>query len=127
MSPRNKKAGQRRLVDMSLEPADSAWSPDLPPVEEWYDSIPISESVSYSVRYAHDEYGRLTDWAVIQRRNTSDGYRRVAVYDACHGKSVHVPTSTTRLSVRSTNTRCIGRSGPTLSLRTGWTTQWSGS
>ena len=90
MSPRNKKAGQRRLVDMSPEPADSAWSPDLPPIDEWYDSIPISESVSYSVRYAHDEYGRLTDWAVIQRRNTTDGYRRVAVYDACHGKSVHV-------------------------------------
>jgi hypothetical protein len=87
MSPRNKKAGQLRLTDMSEQPVDAAWSPDLPPVDEWYDVIPISATVSYSVRYAHDEYGRLTDWAVIQRSNTT----------------------------RSTSIRCTAPSGPTLS------------
>lgn len=91
MSPRNKKSGQRRLADMSQQPdGAAAWAPDLPSVDEWYDSIPISGSVSYSVRYAYDQYGRLTEWAVIQRSNTAEGYRRVALYDACHGKGVHV-------------------------------------
>ena len=86
----NRKAGDRRLVKMSPDAVDDAWYPDLPPVEENEDTFLISATTWYTVRYALDKYQRLTDWAVIQRCNDETGSRRVAVYDACHGKGVHV-------------------------------------
>lgn len=89
MTPSNRKAGQRRLVDMSTT-VDDAWYPDLPPVEEVTDTLPISETTSYLLKYGLDQYGRVTHWAVIQRRKTELGTHNVAVYDACHGKDVHV-------------------------------------
>lgn len=90
MSPGNRKAGQRRLADMSNHPVDQVWRPDLPPVEEHRDVFPISASVDYSLRYELDEYGRINDWAVVQRRVVNEVRQTVAVYDACHGKDVHV-------------------------------------
>jgi hypothetical protein len=68
MSPRNKKAGIRRLVDMAADVAEAGWSPDLPPVQESRDTYPISDTTSYVVRCAYDEHSQLVDWAVVQRR-----------------------------------------------------------
>jgi hypothetical protein len=92
VSPLNRKAGARRLVDMSAETAkpDRPWTPELPPDEPWVQTFPISEDARYTQRLGYDERGRLAEWAVIQSRIRNGQWQRVAVYDTCHGKGVHV-------------------------------------
>ncbi|GAA1402085.1 hypothetical protein GCM10009613_61470 [Pseudonocardia kongjuensis] len=92
MCPRKSRASDRRLVDMSAVPSQTrgAWAPELPAEDEWIDIIPISETVSYLLRYETDQYNRIVEFAVIQRTHEDGDVRRVALYDSCHGKGVHV-------------------------------------
>ncbi|MGH3936244.1 MAG: hypothetical protein ACRDS1_14925, partial [Pseudonocardiaceae bacterium] len=92
VSPLNRKAGARRLVDMSAATAkpDQPWTPDLPPDDPWIQTFLISEDARYTQRLGYDEQGRLAEWAVIQSRHRNGQWQRVAVYDICHGKGVHV-------------------------------------
>jgi hypothetical protein len=91
VSPWNRKAGDRRLVDMSAaaEP-EQAWAPDLPADHSYRLTSPLSERARYIQRLDYDERERLVEWAVIQSRLTNGGWQHVAVYDICHGKGVHV-------------------------------------
>ena len=82
--PLNKKAGAKRLVDMS--PPLPPWSPELETVEEYTQQIFINDHTSFYVRIELDERRRLNEWAVTQVR---DGLR-IAAYDVCHGKGYHV-------------------------------------
>jgi hypothetical protein len=82
--PLNRKAGEKRLVDMSAPLP--AWSPEMDTCDEFVQEFPINESVSYRIRMEMDERNRLVEWAVVQKR---DGHR-VAVYDVCHGKGYHL-------------------------------------
>ncbi|MGH3904225.1 MAG: DUF7718 family protein [Pseudonocardiaceae bacterium] len=41
-------------------------------------------------KFSQDAYGRVAEWAVVQLRRDGDRWRRIAVYDICHGKGVHV-------------------------------------
>jgi len=76
---------------MNAAEPERAWAPELPPELPWYEQIfPISERVSYRQRLGEDAYGRLAEWAVVQMRRVEDQWQRVAVYDICHGKGVHV-------------------------------------
>jgi hypothetical protein len=91
MGPEKRKAGKRRLADMNAAEQERVWTPDLEP--EWppyEDTFPISEDARYVQRLGYDEYQRLTEWAVVQMRREDDRWCRVAVYDICHGKGVHV-------------------------------------
>jgi hypothetical protein len=87
----NKKASIRRLKDMSAgtEPPPG-WVPELPKVDTWEQEFPISDRASYVQRLDLDERGHIVEWAVIQKVRTDDGSRRVAVYDTCHDKGMHV-------------------------------------
>lgn len=42
------------------------------------------------MRYVMDDHDRITEWAVTQIRKLSGRWRRVAVYDTCHNKGIHV-------------------------------------
>ncbi len=53
-------------------------------------TFPISEDARYIQRLGYDERGRLAEWAVVQSRRRNGRWQRVAVYDICHGKGVHV-------------------------------------
>ena len=92
MSPLNRKAGARRLVNMSAGPEpQQPWAPDLPPDgSPWEQTFPLSEDARYVQRLGIDETGRLVEWAVIQMRRQAGKWRKVAVYDISHGKGVHV-------------------------------------
>jgi len=41
-------------------------------------------------KLAYDTHGQLADWTVVQMRRVQDRWLRVAVYDICHNKGVHV-------------------------------------
>ena len=89
MTPSNRKAGHRRLVDMGTP--ETGWSPELPPVDEWEQQFALSENADYIQRFGYDEWNRLASWAVIQMRRDEDGtWRRVAHYDVCHNKGLHI-------------------------------------
>lgn len=90
MAPEKRKAGKRRLADMNAAEPERPWAPELEPEEPWEQEILISEDVRYQQKLAHDAYGRLADWAVVQMRRVEGRWLRVAVYDICHGKGVHV-------------------------------------
>jgi hypothetical protein len=91
MGPEKRKAGKRRLADMNAAEPERSWAPDLEP--EWppfEDTFPISEDARHVQKFSLDEYGRVAEWAVVQMRRDGDQWRRVAVYDICHGKGVHL-------------------------------------
>lgn len=91
MSPLNRKAGERRLVDMNTAAKpEQAWAPDLPPEDSWVQTFLINEDARYTQRLGFDERGRLVEWAVVQSRRRNGRWQRAAVYDICHGKGVHV-------------------------------------
>ena len=88
----NRAAGDRRLAKMtaSIDDWGSASPGDLPKVEDWEQEFPLSRTAAYSQKLGFNERGQLVEWAVVQLRLTNDRKRRVAVYDSCHGKGVHV-------------------------------------
>jgi hypothetical protein len=90
VTPRNRKAGLRRLVEMSATTDDQPWAPELPAVDEFEQEFPIGDSASYVQRLGLDERDRVAEWAVIQMRKVDSEWRRVVVYDCCHGKGLHV-------------------------------------
>ena len=87
----NRKAGERRLADMSQSVEVTAWRPELP-VEgpPWEPEFVVAPGVKYIQRLGMDERGQVAAWAVIQMRYRDGHWARVAVYDVCHGKSLHV-------------------------------------
>lgn len=89
MSPR--RTNYRRLADMSAagEP-EQPWAPDLPLMHTYRYTIAVSDSGRYTQRLDCDERDRLIEWAVIQSRFRSNRWQRVALYDICHGKGVHL-------------------------------------
>lgn len=91
MSPLNRKAGERRLVDMSAaaEP-EQAWAPDLPSEYTYRYTCAVGEDGRYTQRLECDERDRLIEWAVVQSRLRNGQWQRVALYDICHGKGVHL-------------------------------------
>jgi hypothetical protein len=89
MSPRNRKAGDRRLVQMSELVADQPWYPELPPVDPYSESYLINETTKIIQKLGHDERERLAEWAVIQQKLCNGEWKTVAVYDNCHFKGVH--------------------------------------
>jgi hypothetical protein len=91
LMPLNRKAGNRRLVDMN-EPAEPErpWIPYLPADDSIEQPLPLGERSRCIQRLAFDEQGRLVEWAVIQSRLVDGQWQRVAVYDTCHDKGVHV-------------------------------------
>jgi hypothetical protein len=91
----NDKAGRRRLKEMSPDLTPGVWSPKLPPEEPYEQRFLISSEVAYYQRIGYDELGRVADWAVIQQRRVAGEWRKVVVYDACHGKGVHKCTCST--------------------------------
>lgn len=91
MPSRKRKSGERRLANMGVGDPGHTWVPELEPEwPPWEQTFPISEDARYVQKFANDEYGRLTEWAVVQMRRDGDRWRRVAVYDICHGKGVHL-------------------------------------
>jgi hypothetical protein len=87
----NRKAGDRRLADMSDEPMGTlVWEPDLPKLYTFEEEFPVSETATYRVRMDFDQRDKIVEWAVIQLKRRGDRWTRVAVYDMCHGKGVHV-------------------------------------
>lgn len=91
MARHKRKTGKRRLTHMSAAEPDQPWYPELEP--EWppYEAtFLISETTRYVQRLCYDEYQRLAEWAVVQMRRVEGRWQRVAVYDICHGKGVHV-------------------------------------
>jgi hypothetical protein len=89
--PFNRKASDRRLVDMSAatEP-EQPWTPDVPPEHTYRYTCPVGEDGRYTQRLECDERGRLVEWAVVQSRLRDGKWQRVALYDVCHGKGVHL-------------------------------------
>ncbi len=91
VSPLNRKAGLRRLVDMAGDPQPhDVESGPRPPGRDWEQTFPIGENAAYVQRYSMDDRDKIVEWAVVQLRRVQAGWRRVAVYDCCHGKGVHV-------------------------------------
>lgn len=91
MSPLNRKAGDKRLVNMSAAAElEQAWAPDLPAVDSYRLTFLLSASARYVQRLECDERDRVVEWAVIQSRLRNDRWQQVAVYDICHGKGMHV-------------------------------------
>jgi hypothetical protein len=91
VAPHNRKAGDRRLKDMS---ADAALEHDAdgPPSDEieYEQTFPIGENVAYVQRFVMDDRDRIKRWAVVQIRRVQGSWHRVAVYDTCHEKGIHV-------------------------------------
>jgi hypothetical protein len=94
--------------------------PEWPPFE---DTFPISEDARDVQKFSL-EYGRVAEWAVVQMRRDGDRWCRVAVYDVCYGKGVHLHLYD-RQEVQFTETPC-GRCRRTRTSMTAWTTRWSG-
>lgn len=92
MTAHNRKSGDKRLVDMCAMPAGtgSAWTPDLPKVDTYEQVFSINATAQYVQRLDLDERNRPVEWVVIQMRLVAGRWRRVAVYDTCHQKGVHV-------------------------------------
>jgi hypothetical protein len=92
VSPLNRKAGQRRLVDMSaaIEPDEDVVDGPPPAETEYQQTFPISAEASYVVRFVMDDHDRIKRWAVVQLRRVGGRWRRVAEYDSCNNKGVHV-------------------------------------
>lgn len=89
MTAFNRKAAERRRPTLGILP--EPWAPDLPAEEPPYEqTFAISAEARYIQRFGQDAYGRLVEWAVIQERRVDGRWLRVAVYDTCHGKGVHV-------------------------------------
>lgn len=87
----NRKAGDRRLVDMSATTGpEQPWAPNLPVVDLESYTFLIGVHTRCTQSLGHDELGRLAEWAVIQSRFINGQWQRVAVYDTCHRKGVHV-------------------------------------
>jgi hypothetical protein len=89
MAPRNQKAGLRRLAEMSAEPTQTAWQPEEPPGPPWDHEMFLNENVKLIQSLRYDDRDRLVEWAVIQQAKRDGVWRKVAVYDNCHGKGVH--------------------------------------
>jgi hypothetical protein len=70
--------------------AASSDQPVIRAATPFEDTFPISEDARYVQKFSLDEYGRVAEWAVVQMRRDGDRWRRVAVYDICHGKGVHL-------------------------------------
>lgn len=89
MPPR--KTNNRRLADMGAagEPAQP-WAPELPTVRTYQYTFLISATVRYTQRLDCDEWDRVVEWAVIQSRLRNGRWQRVALYDICHGKGMHL-------------------------------------
>jgi hypothetical protein len=87
MSPNRRRAGDAWRA--SAEP-EQAWAPDLPADHSYRLTLLLSERARYIQRLDYDERERLVEWAVIQSRLINGRWQRVAVYDICHGKGVHV-------------------------------------
>jgi hypothetical protein len=93
MSPLNRKAGERRLVDMS-----AAAEPEQVGTPDWQSeytytyryTCAVGEYGRYTQRLECDERDRLIEWAVVQSRLRDGQWQRVALYDICHGKGVHL-------------------------------------
>ncbi len=91
MGPQKRKAGKRRLADMNAAEPEQPWAPEMEPEgPPWEIEILISEDVRCKQKFSQDVYGRVAEWAVVQLRRDGDRWRRIAVYDICHGKGVHV-------------------------------------
>jgi hypothetical protein len=92
MGPKKRKAGKPgRLADMNAAEPEQPWAPDRPAEGHPYEAtFLISEDAGYVQRYSNDEYGRIVEWAVVQMRRDGPRWRRVAVYDICHDKGVHL-------------------------------------
>src|SRR4051812_47539235 len=76
---------------MSPPTEEEAWRPELP-VEgpPWEPEFVIAPGVKYIQRLGMDERGQVAAWAVIQMRYRGGRWSRVAVYDVCHSKPLHV-------------------------------------
>jgi len=86
-----RRAGRRRLADMNAAEPERVWAPELEPEAPGFEqTILISDDVRYVQKFAEDACGRIAEWAVVQLRRVEGRWRRVAVYDICHGKGVHV-------------------------------------
>jgi hypothetical protein len=57
---------------------------------EYEQTFPITEDAAYVQRFVMDDRDRIVEWAVIQLRRVNGRWRRVAEYDTCHNKGVHV-------------------------------------
>lgn len=91
MTSHNRRPGARRLVDLGAHVGQmDVWAPELPSVDRFEQNFPISDTTSYIQRFDTDERGRVVEWAVIQTRKVGGRTLRVAVYDTCHAKGVHV-------------------------------------
>jgi hypothetical protein len=88
MSPRG-RAGERRLADMAAYPTQEELALEEER-DEYSQTFVVSESIFYIVRFVYGTSGRLIEWAVVQMCGTPGKARRIAVYDTCHGKGVHV-------------------------------------
>lgn len=90
--PLNRKAGDRRLVDMSASgDPEQVWVPYLPAEEPWLvQEITIRAHTRYIQRLGYDENGRLVEWAVIQSCWRDGRWWRVAVYDTHITVHVHL-------------------------------------
>lgn len=73
----NRRARENRLADMSVKIAP--WSPDLPVADEYEQYFPISETAGYVLRFEHDEWDRLIEFAVVQMRGPVHHQQHVAV------------------------------------------------
>lgn len=94
MGSQRRKASDRRLADMNAAEPEQSWMPDLDPEgEEYSQPFPIQDApdhVSAVQRMTFDRYGRIFEWAVVQRLRDPTRWRRIAVYDICHGKGMHI-------------------------------------
>jgi hypothetical protein len=92
MAARNRKArkaGERRLADMSGAAQETEWRPLLPPDPPYYETIYIDENRKVVQSLGFDERNRLAEWAVIQMRRRRGEWKKIAVYDNCHFKGAH--------------------------------------
>ena len=85
----------RRLADMNVAEPEQPWFPelDLENDEEYEQTLPVDGAppfVQHALRVRRSRYGQLVDWAVVQIHRDGARWRRIAVYDACHGKGMHV-------------------------------------
>lgn len=96
MGAPKRKSGKRRLADMSAAEPEPAWMPDLDPEDEEYEQpLPVKDApdcVRTHHRMRFNRYGQLVEWAIVLLyQDPDDGrWRRVAVYDTCHGKGMHL-------------------------------------
>lgn len=91
-----RKRKPNRLADMNAAELERPWMPDLDPEGEDFSQPFIVKDAPDHVgavrRMRFDRYGQLIEWAVILRYQepATQRWRRIAVYDICHGKGMHV-------------------------------------